>query len=193
MFKLEIVPTQLNCPRCGEYIKDVDLAEGFEVLTAGLLQACNASFLCPDYDVYDSRLFPGLTFQVKYAQARERLAITKTVKGRTNTWDQRPTWSWAEAKALGANWYILFGIANGYVYPFAVPTWIWERESYDTGNGGRILTISTEEKSRCGRYVKSYKRNKFWQHYLRQWPDDLFSRIRHYEKQGNIVQLGLTV
>lgn len=194
MFRLSVVPRQLICPRCGEYIKDIDLAEGFEVLVADLLQARNMYYRQRGYDVCDSSFFPGLTFQVKYSNPKEHEEVTKAIKGRNMaTWKQRPTWSWSEPHALGASWYILFGISGNDVYPFAVPVWIWEKESYDMGNGGRILTISTKKKSRCGRHSRSYKRNKFWKHYLKRWPEDLYSRIRHHEKLGNVGQLGFSL
>ena len=184
-FAIEQLPTEYG-------IMDLGLPHAAEIITAEVLQARVAPSSNPGFDVYQSELFPGLTFQVKLAQAREQEGAVRIIKGRTCVLNASPTWAWSEAHALGADWYVLFGVKDGTVYPFAVPVFIWHEESYDTGTGGRFLSISCDQYSKCGRHVRSYKRNKFWQYRIPKWPDGLLARVAFYSKHGNVVQLQLS-
>jgi hypothetical protein len=161
-------------------IKDLSLAEGCEFLVAETLRARVAKGHTPGYDVYGSTLFPNLCFQVKVANAREHETIRKTVAGRISDWRQHPTWTWSERRALRADFYILFGVKDATVIPFVVPLAVWAMESYPDGNDGRVLRISTEEYAKCGRYERSYRKNKFWQYKITDWPDMLIENITHY-------------
>jgi len=177
-FSTDAVSTELRCPGCGHYIRDITLDDAYELLVANILEAKCACPFTSGYDVYDSALFPGTTFQVKYASAREGKTETKTVNGREDTWKEAPTWSWSDPANEGADFYILFGILGDLVYPFIVRRDVWMRESYDAGKGHRFIRISTKAKSRCGRYLSGYKRNKFWQYAITDWPRGLFMYIK---------------
>lgn len=190
-FNLAIIPNVLNCPHCGEYIKDIDLATGFELLVADVLQGKAASARNEGFDVYDSPLYPGMTFQIKYANARVRPEETKTVAGRRNTWRAGNTWTWHEPKAGAADFYILFGVKGDKVWTFALPQTSWLDTSSDTGRGGVIKTVTCKEYSRCGRYMSASKRSRFWRHVIRTWPADLHDRIHYYTKRQPTQQMQL--
>ena len=191
MFALSEVPTELRCPDCDHYIKDLRQHEGFEILTARVLDAKVAADWNEGFDVYESALFPDRTFQVKMANARENRPVTKTVNGRTNTWDASPTWTWSETIAFSADVYVLYGIKDETVYPFVVPVYLWEDESYDSGSNKRILTISTDQYSRCGKYRNSFKRNKFWQYLIKTWPSGLLETVEYYTNYQPMEQASL--
>lgn len=177
VFPLSEIPTVLQCPECGHNFMEIDLTLGTEILVADALDAKIAPRQTPAFDVYDSKLFPGLTFQIKYSNPTNHISVLKKVKGRVSVWDESPTWTWSEERPCGADWYILFGIKDSEVYPFAVPVRIWKNESANTGIGGRILKISTDEYSHCGRYENAFKHNKFWQYSIQKWPEGLLSRL----------------
>ena len=188
MFSLTEIPTEIEYRHC---IKELNLADGAEWLTADLLHARLASAGNPGFDVYKSELFPNLTFQVKLSRPGEARKIQKTVNGRDDFWDTSPAWTWHEAIAESADFYVLYGVNGDEVYPFVVPLRVWTKEAYDTGIGGLILRVSVDQYSHCGRYKRSFKRNKFWQYLLKTWPDDLFRRIAYYTKYEETQQLSL--
>lgn len=194
-FPLSLVPRELCCEECGTYIADLDLAGGFELLVSRVLQAKNAYHWKKGYDVYDSALVPGLTFQVKYSSPHKRKPVTKIVGGRENTWVQAPVWAWGESTAGDADIYVLFGIKDDLVYPFIVPTSIWMQESSNDGKGGRMLIMSTERYVRCGRNANSYKQTKFWQYVVHGEPDSLVDAAKfaseYYTKHPPLEQASL--
>lgn len=208
-FSASIVPTELRCPDCGHYIRDISPSEGYELLVATVLKTKWAHQLCPGYDVYDSALFPDTTFQVKFANAREGRTETRNVDGRELTFVQAPTWSWRDAANIGADFYVLFGVQGDLVYPFVVCRDAWMDESCKASDKARLLRVSTKAKSRCGRYHSGYKDNKFWQYAITSWPQGMFRYIEYYvnrrEKDGDgfgahcvpageqLCQLGLMV
>jgi hypothetical protein len=191
MFFLGLVPKVLTCPSCGQYIKDLTLDESFELLVAEVLAAKVAAARTEGYDVYDSELFPGLTFQVKCAKPGEGRTTRSVIDGRDCVFEGSPTWTWFEPVAGGADMYIIFGVVETQVYPFVVPRCLWFDESYDSGSGGRILRISTDQYSRCGRYASSFKRNKLWKYHVPTWPRGLLDLIDYYTKKPQFEQPAL--
>jgi len=182
MLSLKDLSRTATVPYCGrELIKDLSFAERFEYWVAATLNARIAAARNMSYDVYESEPFPGLTFQVKAANARAHDVIQKDIGDRAVTVRQAPTWTWAEYLDGAADMYVLFGVKDRQVYPFLAPLHIWQGESTTTGKG-RIMTMCSNEYSSCGRYTRSSKRNKFWQYYLPTWPDDLFRRLEYYTK-----------
>jgi hypothetical protein len=158
----------------------MSLSEAVEFYTARVLGAQVAPARMQGYDVHNSIHFPGVTFQVKVSRAGAGRKEQKIVKGRDSTWDSSPTWAWTERLAFGADYYVLYGVRKDQVYPFVVPVYLWEDESYDTGNGGRFLRISIDQYSRCGKYRNSFKRNKFWQYLVKTWPKGLLEVVEYY-------------
>lgn len=187
-FPLNQVPTELRCPKCDEFITDIELSRGFEFLVARVLKARAAPARNEGYDVYDSVPFPGLTFQVKYANARERPEEHKYIGDREVTVTAGHQWTWHEPKAGAADFYILFGIYEEQVYPFVTSRYIWMENSSNTGKGGRIKIVRAYEYSPCGRYERSAKRNAFWQYYVKSWPADLPIRIKYYTNHNPVTQ-----
>jgi len=188
MFSLSTIPTEIAYGNC---IKELSLSDAVEWLTADLLHARLAAARNPGFDVYKSELFPNVTFQVKASRPGEAHKIQKIVNGRDALWDASPAWTWREANAGNADFYFLYGVNGESVYPFVVPLYIWTKEAYDTGAGGLILRVSVDQYSRCGRYKRASKRNKFWQYYVKDWPDGLLRRIAFYTKQQPVTQLSL--
>lgn len=149
-FDMNQVPTTLNCPYCGHTIKkQLSLTERFEALAATILKAQIAPAGTPGYDLYDSELFPGMTFQIKVSSG--------------------PDWQWHSKATEHADWYICFGILNDLiVFPFAFSTEEWAETTFlSSDNRWRNLRISYGRKGR--QISRGYG--------IRHWPDDFLARI----------------
>ena len=188
MFPLAEIPTQIEWQGC---VKELALEEGAEWLAARLLKGHLAPAGNAGYDIHQSALFPGLTFQIKVSRPGEGHKVQKIVNGRDSYWDESPTWTWGEYNKGEADIYILYGVNGEMVYPFVVPHSIWERQAFSNGNKGLVLRVSTEQYSRCGRHERATKRNKFWQYYIKSWPGGLFRRVTYYTKRQPCDQIPL--
>ena len=188
MFPLRNVPSNLMCPHCHQFIRPLDLAARFEWYTARLLGGELAEERQQGFDVQNSQLIPDVTFQVKCAKARKGQIVAREIDGRECVFDESPHWTWQEHRTGRADIYFLYGIIQGKVFPFIVDRFIWLDEAYDNGRGGKSLRISTDQYSKCGRYMASRKLNKFWQYYVRSWPQGLFDVCKYYAQRVPLVQ-----
>jgi len=188
MFLSDIPKVAQIYDNAGNLTKDLAFGEQFEVLTARVLRTRIAQRGQVGYDLYDSDIYPDLTFQVKASRIQEVEPEAKVINGRAVVMRAAPTWTWSEARDKGGDFYVLFGVKADMVFPFVVSRHIWLAESFPSA-GGCALRVCSNEYSRCGRYVSSFKRNKFWEYSIREWPRDLFRRIEYYTNDVNAKQL----
>jgi len=152
-------------------------AKAAEVILARALKGKVAPGNNPGFDVYQAERYPGETFQVKYSVAHLREAEEKSIGDRSVTIQDRYLWSFRVGNADHiADWYCLFGEKEGLVYPFVLSYSEWIKRS-SLAQKARILIVSAREFSKCGRYDKSYKRNRTWEYHVKEWPAGLFSAL----------------
>jgi len=160
-------------------IKELAFEESAEILVARAVQGKVAGGRQRGFDVYKSALFPGQTFQVKTARVSVRAGEVKVLDGREL--EIRDTYQWAFRvghSEYTADWYILFGERDDLVYPFLLTQQEWDAHSSPTGTPARMLIMTAQEYSRCGRYISSYKRNRHWRFVIRKWPEGLLAKLR---------------
>jgi len=163
-------------------IKELSCAEAVEILVAQAVQGRLPGGNHPGFDVYKSRLFPGQTFQVKFSNTLTRKGVTKVLNGRTRVIKDTLQWAFSVATSeYRADWYVLFGECDSFVYPFLFSRADWVKKSSKAGKG-RYMAITAQEYSRCGRYYNSHKRNRKWEHYIREWPDGFLRVIEVFQE-----------
>jgi len=177
MFPLSNVPMELRCSHCNTYVMDLSLGRAFEVFAARALCARVAVACNPGFDVYESDRFPDCTFQVKVSSPGPAREEKRIIAGRDLVMRTAPIWSWSDAHAdLHADFYLLFGINDAWVYPFLLSEQQWEEASSRRGYG-RTLKISTRSDwGRRNRYRRRpSKPHKGWEFYVKEWPADLYA------------------
>ena len=176
-FPLGDVPQSMECHIDGhKIVKDLSLTERFEVLTAIVLQAKLAAFRNAGFDVYDSALYPDLTFQIKVAHTWHDETIRRFVKDDGKVFEaiKHPHWTWNGSSQHLADWYIFFGIKGDLVHAFAFPVSVWLESSYRGTDAKNVMIVCSREFSPCG---SGTKRNKMWEYEIRDWPNGLFYAI----------------
>lgn len=146
-------------------------AKAFEVILAHVVRGVVMEHGNVGYDVSGSSLYPGMTFQVKCSNPDDPAQYAQQVifvEGVERDLNQAPAWWFGARDRIGADWYILFGLRENKVYPFAIPTGKWSRYKSDPQR------IVTQEYSRCG---SGHRRNQFWEYAIHQWPDGLYKRL----------------
>jgi hypothetical protein len=148
-----------------------------ELFVAHYLDAMLALPCHTGYDVYGSRMFPGLTFQIKYATAYQRdksgIDAFNAQKGYDPVLKVKPSWCFTAPQREAADFYVLLGSMNDRIYPFVMA----QDESPLARRDGkrRGLIICTSKQVRCGH--GKYRQAKYWNHSIKAWPDDLYSYI----------------
>jgi len=160
-------------------IKELSFDEAAEVLVAQAVKGKVTGGRQAGFDVHKSALFPSQTFQVKSSRPGLRHGETKELGGYTREFKDTYRWTFRVGKSeYTADWYVLFGEYDGLVYPFLMTQQEWDRVSSNTGTPARMLAITVQEHSKCGRYFSAYKRNRHWQFVIRQWPEGLLAKLR---------------
>jgi hypothetical protein len=170
MLSLTDIPQSIDCYVNGHrIIKDLSLPERFEVLVAQVLQGRWAANLNSGFDVYDSKLHPRFTFQVKVSKAWFDPGRDARKRNRAEIY------TFNGSIEHIADYYILFGIREELVYPFLLSRSLWEQHGSKAGNGRRVLIISAE---RYTRKTKALKQNRLWNCFIADWPDTLHRWLR---------------
>lgn len=176
-FSLSDLPAEIG------RVKELSPDEAVEVLVARAVQGKVAAGNAPGFDVHKSALFPGETFQVKFSRALFREGSTKVLGGYLRTF--KDTWKWAfnvSKSKYQADWYVLFGERDGLIYPFLFDYSEWVEGASNTGKG-RLMTITAQQHSRCGRYAGTYKLNRRWENYIANWPGGFLRALKAYEER----------
>lgn len=180
-FPLDLVPTALACPCCETVIiEHLSKFQRFEVLVAQVLKAKLAGGVSPGVDVYASTLFPGLTFQVKFAHPNYPKTGHMVKRGnKMYQMNASPRWFWSgNAEAL-ADWYIFFGILDNEVYSFVFPRSAWLSKACDAylyGRRRKQLAVIAKKMSRRGK--RGMVMNKMWEYEVPDWPNGLFDILQ---------------
>ena len=170
MLKVDDVPTSAQCQVNGRTVEmALDLATGLEFLVAYELQGKVGGANQQGYDVYDSALYSGLTFQVKYSSVQKPSSQRGTS---FFLWQERHR----RQRIIVADYYVLFGIKNDMFFPFLVPFVVWKRRLTTSGKTGHFY-ISGRRFSR-----KGGKQNLMWNHYILDWPEGLHRRLNAYQQ-----------
>ena len=168
-FSLDIVPNTMVCHIGGhKVIKDLGLFERFEALTAVALHGRLAIGRNAGFDVYDSALYPELTFQVKVSSAWQDIST------RAKTERHGEVYTFNGTNEHEADYYILFGLKDDLVYPFLFTKTTWKRLGSKTGKR-RIVVLKT---ARYSRRSKALKENRGWNCYINDWPYGLHRRLQ---------------
>lgn len=175
MLKLDDVPKSAECGsfRCGVAEIDLDLTMGLECLVACELWGRVASPRNPGYDVYDSALYPGLTFQVKQSKAWLDPGRDARKRNRSEVYTFR---GHAEHEA---DWYVLFGVKGDELWLFFVPLMAWRDKSSVSG-AYRTLIISA---NMLTRRTKALKQNRLWEFHISDWPSGLHRRLSERQER----------
>lgn len=178
MLKLNNVPTSVECKVAGRIVPvDLGLATGLEYLVAYELQGRIAGPLNPGYDVYDSALYPGLTFQVKHTAKERRVKNGQTV------------YSWVGNINCQADYYVLFAVKGEELLPFLFPCAVWEKTGHVQDRGGPIgkmkirrFRIPTPLFCGRGRYGGYIYQSPLWNYHISDWPEGLHRRLNDYQQ-----------
>jgi len=161
----------------------------FEILVAEALEAEIAPSQNPGYDVYNSRRYPGQTFQVKVSNAGKPIKYIRFGK----SYRRAAMWTWQAASALHvADWYVLFGVYEEVISCFLLSKDGWLDHSIKTTgrtkNGARHLTCPI---TKFRTFKGGNTRTNYMQHYeIRDWPDSLYRKIDAYQ---DVLQLRFLV
>lgn len=118
-------------------------------------------------DVYDSRLYPGLTVQVK--ASRE---LTYKSRGGRKVFTFSCTITGVQADVC-----VLFGVKDGMAYPFVLTQADWRDRSSRGGNRDTLVCSSSQFHSCRPRQVTP-RQSRFWSDfYAEDWPSDLHQCI----------------
>jgi len=174
MLRVRDIPTETECKLGGDVVGfDLDLTTGLEFLVAHELQGRVATPRNPGFDVYDSALYPGLTFQVKHAGAW--LDPGKDARRRNRS----EVYTFRGHHEREADWYVLFGINGDKLCPFLVPLVAW-RDKGSTSGVHRILIISANTFTRR---TKALKQNRLWEFHISDWPEGLHRRLKERQER----------
>jgi len=176
-FPMSLVPTSLICPHCREtIIEQPSLAQCFEILVARTLNAKLAGNAQSGIDVYDSELFPELTFQVKFAHASFPKTGYVIKRGnKTYQMNNSPRWFWSGNAETLADWYIFFGILKDQAHTFVFAQEIWLAKACDAylyGRRRKQLAVIAKKMSKRGK--RGMVMNKMWEYEVPDWPHGLF-------------------
>lgn len=176
MLKVNDVPTSVECKVNGRTVEmALDLATGLEFLVAYELQGKVAGPRQVGYDVCDSVLYPGLMFQVKH---------TAKPRGAKNGYPA--AYTWVGNAGHQADYYILFAVKGEQLLPFLIPFVVWKTARAQDRGGpiGRLrvrkfkVTATMFGKRGHGRIHQ----NRFWNHYISDWPEGLHRRLNDYQQ-----------
>jgi hypothetical protein len=171
-FPLGDVPQSLMCFASGhKIIKDLSLTERFEVLVALEVQGRLAASRNAGFDVYNSILYPDLTFQVKASHAWKDPGTDAKKRNRSKIYTFRGSIEHM------ADYYVLFGVRGDLVFPFVLMRESWERFGSKAGKF-RVLIISAE---RYSRKTKALKENRLWNCYVSDWPEGVHRRLGQHQ------------
>ena len=181
MFPISNIPISMRCPCCGNLvIERLSTSQRFEVFVAESLKGKIAGYETPGYDVYESEILPGLTFQVKGALTKQAVEKKQIVShGKSYGTYVSSQWYWAGNSGEIADWYILFGVQDDLVHVFAIPYTVWlERTtaSYLYGRKRRQISIVTRRKSQRGR--RGIIQNRFWEYEIQDWPHEFIDKCK---------------
>ena len=171
-FLLDTVPGTMVCHVNGhKIIKDLSLSERFEVLSAIALRARLTVGKNAGFDIYDSALYPGLTFQVKASNAWQDISTRAKIE------NHGEVYTFNGADNYEADFYILFGLKDDMVYPFLFSKNAWKKAGSKTGKR-RIVVLKT---ARYSRRTKALKENRGWNCYIDDWPNGLHRKLHEHQ------------
>jgi len=168
---------ELICPNCGYCLGQQDLFRVYERKVADWLNGEICASLNPNFDVWKCAEFPGLTFQVKFANIYHYTGKAKR--------HRQAAWPFNQHKMNndGPDYFVLFGVTDeGQEHCFLLSKDTFVEHSSRNSTGGRIMLMTPNRFSRRGGRGRSYvNENKVWKYEVKNPEENLIGRVQTLE------------